>query len=137
MWTSEWHNVVLSEESHFCLSNGSHRVRVWRRRRDRPNPTVTIERHTARQYGIMVCSTIAYDSRSLLERKFNNMTVRRYVDDVLQSTTLPFIQWVLNAIYQQDNVRPDREHIHQHALQMTEVLPWLHVSPDFSLIEHV
>ncbi|UYV70232.1 hypothetical protein LAZ67_7002248 [Cordylochernes scorpioides] len=31
-WMTEWHRVVFSDESRFCLSSDSRRVRVWRRR---------------------------------------------------------------------------------------------------------
>ncbi|UYV80573.1 hypothetical protein LAZ67_19000758 [Cordylochernes scorpioides] len=35
---TEWHRVVFSDESRFCLSSDSRRVRVWRRRGERSNP---------------------------------------------------------------------------------------------------
>lgn len=136
-WTSEWHNVVFSDESRFCLSNDSHRVRVWRRRRDRSNPAATVERHTARQRGVMVWGAIAYNSRSPLVRINGNMTAQRYVDDVIQPVALPFLQGLPNAIFQQDNARPHTARISQNALQGTQVLPWPPVSPDLSPIEHV
>ena len=65
------------------------------------------------------------------------MTAQRYVDDVLQQVTLPFLQGVPNAIFQQDNARPHTARFSQHALQGTQVLPWPAVSPDLSPIEHV
>ncbi|UYV75666.1 hypothetical protein LAZ67_13000956 [Cordylochernes scorpioides] len=37
-WMTEWHRVVFSDESRFCLSSDSRRVRVWRRRGERSNP---------------------------------------------------------------------------------------------------
>ncbi|UYV79066.1 hypothetical protein LAZ67_17000982 [Cordylochernes scorpioides] len=37
-WMTEWHRVVFSDESRFCLSSDSRRVRVWRRRGERFNP---------------------------------------------------------------------------------------------------
>ena len=136
-WTAEWHRVVFSDESRFCFSNDSRRVRVWRRSGDRSNPAASVERHTARQRGIMVWGAIAYDSRSPLVRIEGTMTAQRYVDDVLRPVTLPFLQGVPNAIYQQDNARPHTARISQHALQGTQVLPWPPVSPDLSPIEHV
>ncbi|UYV73870.1 Transposase [Cordylochernes scorpioides] len=36
-WMTEWHRVVFSDESRFCLSSDSRRVRVWRRRGERSN----------------------------------------------------------------------------------------------------
>ncbi|UYV79305.1 RPS13 [Cordylochernes scorpioides] len=105
-WMTEWHRVVFSDESRFCLSSDSRRVRVWRRRGERSNPAAFVERPTARQRGIMAWSAIAYDIRSTLVLIQGTMTSQRYVDDVLRSTTLPYLQGVPNALYQQDNARP-------------------------------
>ncbi|UYV65016.1 hypothetical protein LAZ67_3002826 [Cordylochernes scorpioides] len=136
-WMTEWHRVVFSDESRFCLSSDSRRVRVWRRRGERSNPAAIVERPTVRQRGIMVWGAIAYDSRSPLLRIQGTMTAQRYVDDVLRPVTLPYLQGVPNALYQQDNARPHTAHISQQALQNVQMLPWPPYSPDLSPIEHV
>ncbi|UYV77921.1 Transposase [Cordylochernes scorpioides] len=106
-WMTEWHRVVFSDESRFCLSSDSRRVRVWRRRGERSNPAAIVERPTVRQRGIMVWGAIAYDSRSPLLRIQGTMTAQRYVDDVLRPVTLPYLQGVPNALYQQPPYSPD------------------------------
>ncbi|UYV73743.1 USP2 [Cordylochernes scorpioides] len=136
-WMTEWHRVVFSDESRFCLSSDSRRVRVWRRRGERSNPAAIVERPTVRQRGIMVWGAIAYDSRSPLFRIQGTMTAQRYVDDVLRPVTLPYLQGVPNALYQQDNARPHTARISQQALQDVQMLPWPPYSPDLSPIEHV
>ncbi|UYV69847.1 hypothetical protein LAZ67_7000963, partial [Cordylochernes scorpioides] len=136
-WMTEWHRVVFSVESRFCLSSDSRRVRVWRRRGERSNPAAIVERPTVRQRGIMVWGAIAYDSRSPLLRIQGTMTAQRYVDDVLRPVTLPYLQGVPNALYQQDNARPHTARISQQALQDVQMLPWPPYSPDLSPIEHV
>ncbi|UYV80733.1 hypothetical protein LAZ67_19001562, partial [Cordylochernes scorpioides] len=136
-WMTEWHRVVFSDESCFCLSSDSRRVRVWRRRGERSNPAAIVERPTVRQRGIMVWGAIAYDSRSPLLRIQGTMTAQRYVDDVLRPVTLPYLQGVPNALYQQDNARPHTARISQQALQDVQMLPWLPYSPDLSPIERV
>ncbi|UYV64531.1 hypothetical protein LAZ67_3001114 [Cordylochernes scorpioides] len=136
-WMTEWHRVVFSDESRFCLSSDSRRVRVWRRRGERSNPAAIVERPTLRQRGIMVWGAIAYDSRSPLLRIQGTMTAQRYVDDVLRPVTLPYLQGVPNALYQQDNARPHTARISQQALQDVQMLPWPPYSPDLSPIEHV
>ncbi|UYV84139.1 hypothetical protein LAZ67_X001302 [Cordylochernes scorpioides] len=136
-WMTEWHRVVFSDESRFCLSSDSRRVRVWRRRGERSNPAAIVERPTVRQRGIMVWGAIAYDSRSPLFRIQGPMTAQRYVDDVLRPVTLPYLQGVPNALYQQDNARPHTARISQQALQDVQMLPWPPYSPDLSPIEHV
>ncbi|UYV76534.1 Transposase [Cordylochernes scorpioides] len=70
-WMTEWHRVVFSDESRFCLSSGSRRVRVWRRRGERSNPAAIVERPTG------------------------TMTAQRYADDVLRPVTLPYLQGML------------------------------------------
>ncbi|UYV64699.1 hypothetical protein LAZ67_3001700 [Cordylochernes scorpioides] len=136
-WMTEWHRVVFSDESRFCLSSDSRRVRVWRRRGERSNPAAIVERPTVRQRGIMVWGAIAYDSRLPLLRIQGTMTAQRYVDDVLRPVTLPYLQGVPNALYQQDNARPHTARISQQALQDVQMLPWPPYSPDLSPIEHV
>ncbi|UYV81549.1 GRHL2 [Cordylochernes scorpioides] len=136
-WMTEWHRVVFSDESRFCLSSDSRRVRVWRRRGERSNPAAIVERPTVRQRGIMVWGAIAYDSRSPLLRIQGTMTAQRYVDDVLRPVTLPYLQGVPNALYQQDNARPHTARISQQALQDVQMLPWPPYSPELSPIEHV
>ncbi|UYV66736.1 hypothetical protein LAZ67_4002721 [Cordylochernes scorpioides] len=136
-WMTEWHTVVFSDESRFCLSSDSRRVRVWRRRGERSNPAAIVERPTVRQCGIMVWGAIAYDSRSPLLRIQGTMTAQRYVDNVLRPVTLPYLQGVPNALYQQDNARPHTARISQQALQDVQMLPWPPYSPDLSPIEHV
>ncbi|UYV68363.1 hypothetical protein LAZ67_5004075 [Cordylochernes scorpioides] len=136
-WMTEWHRVVFSDESRFCLSSDSRRVRVWRRRGERSNPAAIVERPTVRQRGIMVWGAIAYDSRSPLLRIQGTMTAQRFVDDVLRPVTLPYLQGVPNALYQQDNARPHTARISQQALQDVQMLPWPPYSPDLSPIEHV
>ncbi|UYV73801.1 K02A2.6-like [Cordylochernes scorpioides] len=136
-WMTEWHRVVFSDESRFCLSSDSRRVRVWRRRGERSNPAAIVERPTVRQRGIMVWGAIAYDSRSPLLRIQGTMTAQRYVDDVLRPVTLPYLQGVPNALYQQDNARPHTARISQQALQDVQMPPWPPYSPDLSPIEPV
>ncbi|UYV71877.1 hypothetical protein LAZ67_9000828 [Cordylochernes scorpioides] len=136
-WMTEWHRVVFSDESRFCLSSDSRRVRVWRRRGERSNPAAIVERPTVRQRGIMAWGAIAYDSRSPLLRIQGTMTAQRYVDDVLRPVTLPYLQGAPNALYQQDNARPHTTRISQQALQDVQMLPWPPYSPDLSPIEHV
>ncbi|UYV70835.1 hypothetical protein LAZ67_8000785 [Cordylochernes scorpioides] len=120
-WMTEWHRVVFSDESRFCLSSDSRRVRVWRRRGEKSNPAAIVERPTV----------------SPLLRIPSTMTAQRYVDDVLRPVTLPYLQGVPNALYQQDNARPHTARISQQALQDVQMLPWPPCSPDLSPIEHV
>ncbi|GFT54369.1 transposable element Tc1 transposase [Trichonephila clavipes] len=136
-WMTEWRNIVFSDESRFCFFNDSQRIRVWRRRGERSNPAVTVERPTTRQRGIMVWGAIAYDNTSPLVRIQGTLNAQRYVQNVLRPVEIPYLQGLPNAIFQQNNVRPHTTRISQHALRGVQMLPWPAYSPDLSSIEHV
>ncbi|GFV97084.1 transposable element Tcb2 transposase [Trichonephila clavipes] len=112
------------------------RIRAWRRRGERSNPAVTVERPNARQRGIMVWGAIAYDSTSPLVRIQGTLNAQRYVQNVLRPVAIPYLQGLPNAIFQQDNARPHTARISQHALRGAQMLPWPLYSPDLSPIEH-
>ncbi|UYV71033.1 hypothetical protein LAZ67_8001483 [Cordylochernes scorpioides] len=72
-WMTEWHRVVFSDESRFCLSSDSRRVRVWRRRHTQKGPI------RQQLWNAPPCDN-------------GTMTAQRYVDDVLRPVTLPYLQ---------------------------------------------
>ncbi|GFU21323.1 transposable element Tc1 transposase [Trichonephila clavipes] len=127
---TEWRNVVFSDELRFCFFNDSQRIRVWRRRGERSNAALTVERPTARQRGIMVRGAIAYDSTSPLERIQGTLNAQRYVQNVLSPVAILYLQRLPDAIFQQDNARPHTFRISQHALRGVQMLPWPEYSPD-------
>ncbi|GFY09062.1 transposable element Tcb2 transposase [Trichonephila clavipes] len=54
-WTAvEWNQVVFSDESRYNLSSDENRVRVWRTRGERLNPSFALQRHNAPTAGVMV-----------------------------------------------------------------------------------
>lgn len=65
-WVQEWHNVVFSDESRFCLWAHDGRRRVRRLRGERRNLDLALQRHTALTPGVMVWGAISYNSRSPL-----------------------------------------------------------------------
>ncbi|GFT27852.1 uncharacterized protein TNCV_10641 [Trichonephila clavipes] len=56
--TEEWNQVVLSEESRSNISSDDNRVRVWRPRGERLNPSFAVQRHTAPTTRVMVWGAI-------------------------------------------------------------------------------
>ncbi|GFU67659.1 transposable element Tcb2 transposase [Trichonephila clavipes] len=88
-WTAaEWNQVVFSNESRFHLSSDDNRVRVWRPRGERLNPTFALLQHTAPTAGVMVWGAIAYNTRSSLVLILRTMTTQRYVHDIQQPHVL-------------------------------------------------
>ncbi|GFV08923.1 transposable element Tcb2 transposase [Trichonephila clavipes] len=65
------------------------------------------------------------------------MTAQRYVHDILQPHVLPLMQWLLETIFQQDNIRPHTARVSQDCLHTVITLPWPASSPDLSPIEHI
>ncbi|GFX06327.1 transposable element Tcb2 transposase [Trichonephila clavipes] len=85
-WTAaEGNQVVISDESRFNLSSDDNRVREWRPRRERLNPTFALQRHTSPTAGVMVSGALAYNTRSPLIWIRGTMTAQRYVHGILQS----------------------------------------------------
>ncbi|KAH0810441.1 hypothetical protein GEV33_012350 [Tenebrio molitor] len=52
-WTEEWHNMVFTDESRFCLGMHSGRRQVRRRRGERPDIEFAFERPAHRTVGVM------------------------------------------------------------------------------------
>ncbi|CAH1990439.1 unnamed protein product [Acanthoscelides obtectus] len=87
LWDQEWNSIV------FSMHVG--RARVRRRRGERRNPPVFVERHVHHTVGVMVWGAIAYGSRSPL------IFIR-----VLEPHLLPYLDTLADPTFQQDNARP-------------------------------
>ncbi|GFU42388.1 transposable element Tcb1 transposase [Trichonephila clavipes] len=53
-WTTEWNNIVFTDESRFCLQRHNGRIRVWRHRGERLPNCFVMHRHTSPALGFMV-----------------------------------------------------------------------------------
>ncbi|GFY24266.1 DDE_3 domain-containing protein [Trichonephila clavipes] len=100
-------------------------------------PPHTVLCHTARTAGVMVWSSIAYDSLSALIVMRGTLTGQRYVDDILQPHEGPFLNGLPGAIFLQDNARSHTARVAQDFLRHFQTLPWPARSSDLSLVEHV
>ncbi|GFW47351.1 transposable element Tcb1 transposase [Trichonephila clavipes] len=125
------------DESRFNLSNDNNRVRVWRPRGERLNPTFTLQRHTAPTAGVTVWGAIALNTQSPLVWIRGTTTAQRYVHDILQPHVLPLMQRLLGAIFQHNNARSNTARVSQNCLRTVTTLPWFSRSPDLSPIEHI
>ena len=93
------------------------RRRVRSRRGERRDIGFSVERHVNRNVGIIDWGAIAYDSQSLLLIR-GSVTAARYVDVVLQTTLLSYLDRHPNVLFQQDNARP---HIAHRAIDFLQV----------------
>ena len=80
------------------MSAGRRRVR--RPRGESSEINFAIERHIHRIVGVMVWGAIGYGSRSpLIYVYVLYMTAVRYIDDVLQPGSLPYIEYLQNVLF--------------------------------------
>lgn len=138
-WIQEWHNVVFSDESRFCVQYSDGRIRVWRLRGDRTSPACIRYRHRGPAPGVMVWAAIGYTTRTSLVRIDGTLNADRYISDILRPVVVPYLRGLPNAIFQQDNARP---HVARRVLtfldtQGIRLLPWPARSPDLSPIENI
>ncbi|GFT38951.1 transposable element Tcb2 transposase [Trichonephila clavipes] len=111
----EWNQVVFNDESRFNLSSDDNRVRVWRPRGERLNPTFALQRHTALTAGVMVWGAIAYNARSPLVLIFCTMTAQRYVHDIFQPHVLPLIARLSWALFNKTMLDHTQQGCHKTA----------------------
>ncbi|KAJ4445887.1 hypothetical protein ANN_12573 [Periplaneta americana] len=129
---------VSFKASKFSLSSDDSRVRVWRPRGARLNPTFAVARHTAPTAGVLVWGAITYDSRSTLVVIRGTITAQRYVQDILRPHVLPLMARFPRGLFQQDNARPHtaRGEIIIMFIKMEEpkdFVTWLQVAKCFKI----
>ncbi|GFW84081.1 transposable element Tcb1 transposase [Trichonephila clavipes] len=69
-WTTEWNDIVFSDESCFCLKHDDGWIRVWRHRGERVLNCCVMHRLTGPALGIMVWGGIGFHCRTLLKGVF-------------------------------------------------------------------
>ncbi|GFX21209.1 transposable element Tc1 transposase [Trichonephila clavipes] len=85
-----------------------------------------------------VAARVQRDSSTIM-RVSKHLNSTRYINEVLQSQAIPFLQRLPGAVFQQDNARPHVTKTVKSYLdsQQVQLLPWTAYSPDMSPIEHV
>ena len=140
-WTQrQWRGVLFIDESRFCIDMNDGRKRVWRRPGERYADCCV--RQALRWGGgsVMVWGGISWFHKTSLVVVERTLTARRYIDEILEPTVIPFLHGNADVThYQQDNARPHSARITTAFLgdQNVNVLPWPAFSPDLSPIEHL
>ncbi|GFV60605.1 transposable element Tcb1 transposase [Trichonephila clavipes] len=107
---------------------------IWRHHGERLLNYCVMNRHTDPAPGIMVWGGIGLHCRAPLVRIACTLNSQRYISDA----SLPYIQRLPSAIFQQDNARPHVECNAQFFLTHgIEYISWPTCSPDLLPIENV
>ena len=135
----EWHSVVFSVESRFCVQYSDGRVRGRRFQEDRTSPTCIPYRHSEPAFGVIVWKTIGYTTRTSLVRIESNLNADRHISDNLCPVVVSYFRGLPNAIFQQVNAR---RHVARHVLTFLDtqgiwLLPCSARSPDLSPNENI
>ncbi|GFX35771.1 transposable element Tc1 transposase [Trichonephila clavipes] len=84
----------------------------------------------------MIWCVILFNSWTPLVVIRCTLTSQGYVDHILGTVLLPFIQQYLGFIWQQDNARPQNARVAMKCLTACQTLHWLSRSPDISPVIH-
>ena len=142
----DWHDMLFSDESRFCVDHADGRFRVYRRTGERYADACVMEQGRLGGANIMVWGGIAYGERTqLVVLNFQDngpgrgLTARRYIDQVLRPHVVPFFAQHPGYLFQQDNARAHSAFLTQNFLQANgiHVLDWPALFPDLAPIEHL
>ena len=135
----QWTRVLFSDESRFNLTHHDGRIRVFRRRGERFADNCLIKRDRFGGGSVMVWGGITGRRKKNLIVLHGNLNAQGYINQILQSEAVPFLQRHGPAILMHDNARPHVARIYRQFLNRNNVnvLPWPAVSPDMNPIEHI
>ncbi|GFU31213.1 transposable element Tcb1 transposase [Trichonephila clavipes] len=94
-WTTEWNEIVFTDESCFCPQHRVGRIRVWTYRGERQ---LNYYSHSGPATDIMVCGGIGFHSRIPLVCIAGKMNSQRYISEMLEPVVIPYIQTYSNRI---------------------------------------
>jgi len=93
--------IPFSDESLYNFSHADGRARVYRRQGERFAP-VCVRQHDRFSGGcVMVC-----EQKTWLIVIRGNLNAQRYIDEVLNAETIPFMQRNAPVVFQHDKARP-------------------------------
>ncbi|GFV39729.1 transposable element Tcb1 transposase [Trichonephila clavipes] len=96
--TTEWNDIVFTDESRFCLQHHDGWIRVWKHRGERLLNCCIMHRHTGSALGIMIWGDIGFYCHSLV-RIADTLNSQRYMSEVLEPVVHPNIQRLPSAIF--------------------------------------
>lgn len=139
-WTSEWGQILFTDECRVSLKTSDARMRVYRPRGKRYDDRFIQEYDRWGRHSVMFWAGITRDHRTDIVFLDEMLTAERYQDLILEPHVVPFLETYENTwILQQDNARP---HVARSTSDFLSsrgiaVLPWPSFSPDLNPIEHL
>ena len=113
-WTQwQWHRVLFTDESKFCVDSNDGRRRVWRLPGERLQPANLVEHDRYGNGSVMVWAGISEQSKTPLHFIDNGtLTGVRYRDEILDAYVRPLAaNGGNNFIFMDDNARAHRARI--------------------------
>lgn len=135
-----WEFVLFSDESRFCLSSDSRRLRVWRRPNTRFEPQFIQPVTAHRGGGVMVWGGITLNNRTELHIIQGTLNGIRYRDDIIRGFVSDFRDNIgPQFVFLDDNARPHRARCVLEEIRRLGIthLPLPALSPDLNPIEHI
>ncbi|GFS76925.1 transposable element Tcb1 transposase [Trichonephila clavipes] len=90
IWTTEWNDIVFTDESRFCLQHHDSRIRVWRHRSERLLNCCVMHHHTGSAPGITVWGGVGFYCRTPLVRIAGTLNSQHYISEVLELIVLQY-----------------------------------------------
>lgn len=139
-WTfRQWGNVLFTDESRFSLYGNDRRPLVWRRPGERFRQNFTRPVAAYNGGSVMIWGGVSRTWRTPLVIIRENLTARRYIDQILRPIVLPRRQHLRTFIFMQDNARPHTANVTRRFFERHDITLLRHpaMSPDLNPIEHV
>jgi transposase len=140
-WTSEWENIIWSDESRFELFGGDGKRWVWRQPHEKYDVGCLIPTFKSGQQGVMVWGCFMKDKLGPLVKLEGRITATVYID-VLKNHLLPFLDDLddqENYFFQEDNAPIHTARVVKSWKEENDInsIPWPAQSPDLNPIENL
>ena len=106
-WDHQWRQMLWSDESRFCLHQNDGTVNIYRQKNTRYEKRNQLHFNRWKTGGVMVWAGISYNYRTNLVFIDGNLNAERYINEILTTEVVPFLQAYPKVLYfQQDNSAP-------------------------------
>ncbi|GFT66581.1 transposable element Tcb1 transposase [Trichonephila clavipes] len=135
-WIQEWHNIIFSDKSWFCVHYSDGPIRAWRLQGDFSSLSCIWYWYRGPKLGVRVYVATTHVS---IVRIDGNLNANQCISDILFPVVTPYLRGQSNVIFQQDNTR---QQVALCGLTFLDTLGiclfrWPALSSDLSPIENI